>query len=82
MQSILHKNLESAEFTNKKHGKLTLQSLIGGSVNGELFLASYFWRVTSKRVILCKLDDLTLNRPGGGAESAHRLVLPSTVLKL
>ena len=25
--------------------------------------------------------DLTLNRPGGGAESAHRLVLPSAVLK-
>ena len=24
---------------------------------------------------------LTLNRPGGGAESAHRLVLPSAVLK-
>ena len=24
---------------------------------------------------------LTLNRPGGGAESAHRLVLPTAVLK-
>ena len=27
-QSFLHKNLESAEFTNKKHEKPTLQSLM------------------------------------------------------
>ena len=31
-QSFLHKNLESAEFTNKKHGKPTLHSLIANHV--------------------------------------------------
>ena len=31
-QSILHKNLESAELTNKKHGKPTLHSLIANHV--------------------------------------------------
>ena len=29
---ILHKNLESTEFTNKKHGKPTLHSLIAKHV--------------------------------------------------
>ena len=31
-QSFLHKNLESAEFTNKKHENPTLQSLIANHV--------------------------------------------------
>ena len=31
-QSFLHKSLESAEFTNKKHEKPTLQSLIANHV--------------------------------------------------
>ena len=31
-QSFLHKNLESVEFVNKKHGKPTLHSLIANHV--------------------------------------------------
>ena len=37
--------------------------------------------ITKTRIVYDGSAKLTLNRPGGGAESTHRLVLPSVVLK-
>ena len=42
---ILHKNLESAEFTNKKHGKPTLHSL--------LYIANHVLQMSAKLKFQC-----------------------------